>query len=133
MTASGASVDGVVETIRESRSTASTTSPEDLFVSYTADLNGPAHQVVYADRPSPDDLSSHFAAHAYGASFFVDRATFEREKTYGPYRRNGIVRWRNYRRPIKGGRSFVDLLSEHLDRHLDAISGVADVMRGPRP
>ena len=61
-----------------------------------------------------DDHRKHMAVHiAYS------RSAMESEKTYGPVRWRGRVLWRNYRRPIKNGRAFLDLYGEQIQRHLN--------------
>lgn len=61
-----------------------------------------------------DDHEAHVIAHktAVARLLVTDENTL---RSYGPVRRNGKTRWRNYRREIPGGKSFVDLLHEQLE------------------
>lgn len=48
----------------------------------------------------------------YSVGFTIDREIYEADRTYGPYRRNGKVFYRNYHRRIAHGLTTFDLMKQ---------------------
>ena len=65
--------------------------------------------------------------------FGVGVDVFQGARTYGPVRRGGRVHWRNYHRPISGGRSILELFAETSRALMEQNSNIASVMLGRRP